>query len=608
LRVTAVALALLIVAAVAAMPHASATPACGIAQDITVDTTADVVDSGDGQRSLREAVEAANSDGSPTTIHLEAGTYVLTEGLTLETDCQLTIVGVGARATTLRETGPERVIDNTNANPVILRALSITGGRVPGDGGGIRSGESQLNLDRVTIRGNTARDSGGGIANSGTLTVTASTISANTASPASNPSVSFGRGGGISNTGAGTLTLTDSTVSGNHAGSGSGGDGMGGGVGNTATLHLASSTLANNSASGAGGNVSDSGSADRVNSLFVGGSPFNCSGPGLGSPSSGDQSMASDATCFGVVTPNLELGPLLDNGGPTNTHALLPGSAAIDGGESLCPDDPVFPVIDQRGITRPDGKCDVGAFEVVQGANLSLAMSAAPKPVAEHAASGLTFTIVVRSTGPAGDATQPVVTDVLPAGVTLLRKGATQGSCTGAHRVVCALGTLRNGAVATVSIRVRVDRNQGSLVNTASLASPRPDKTPADDHWTVTALVNPSDDDDTIGGTDGADRLCGLLGDDTIRGRGGPDKLFGDGCGRRKGPGGRDTLFGGGGDDTLAGGGGRNTLHGGRGNDRIEAVNGRKDSVDCGEGAKDVARVDPADTVEGCETVKRANS
>jgi uncharacterized repeat protein (TIGR01451 family) len=327
----------------------------------------------------------------------------------------------------------------------------------------------------------------------------------------------------------------------------------------------------------------------------------------MGSPSSGDESMSSDATCFGAATPNLKLGPLLDNGGPTDTHALLAGSAAIDGGESLCPDDPIFPTVDQRGVPRPSGDCDVGAYELVKTANLSLAIGAAPRPVAEHAPSGLTYAIIVRSAGPAGDATQPVVTDVLPKGVTLLGKSASQGTCTGKAKVVCALGTVRNGASATVLIRVRVDRSLGSLTNTASVASPRPDAKPADNRRTLTVAVRPSDGDDTIGGTKAGDRLCGLLGDDTIRGRGGPDKLFGDGCGRRRGPGGGDTLFGGAGGDTLTGGGGRNSLHGGRGNDRIEAVNGRKDTVDCGEGAADVARVDPADAVEGCETVKRVS-
>lgn len=66
------------------------------------------------------------------------------------------------------------------------------------------------------------------------------------------------------------------------------------------------------------------------------------------------------------------LGPLADNGGPTQTHALLPGSPAIDYGDnSYCDDNPGANNLDQRGVIRPvDGDgvpgavCDTGAFEL----------------------------------------------------------------------------------------------------------------------------------------------------------------------------------------------------------------------------------------------------
>jgi len=62
---------------------------------------------------------------------------------------------------------------------------------------------------------------------------------------------------------------------------------------------------------------------------------------------------------------DMMLGPLVDNRGPTHTHALLPDSPAIDAGDdSICPD------TDQRGVIRPrdgdkdgDARCDVRAFE-----------------------------------------------------------------------------------------------------------------------------------------------------------------------------------------------------------------------------------------------------
>ena len=60
-----------------------------------------------------------------------------------------------------------------------------------------------------------------------------------------------------------------------------------------------------------------------------------------------------------VSADDLKLGPLQDNGGPTMTHALLPGSVAIDHIPAIdCEVDE-----DQRGEPRPGGTmCDVGAF------------------------------------------------------------------------------------------------------------------------------------------------------------------------------------------------------------------------------------------------------
>ena len=68
-----------------------------------------------------------------------------------------------------------------------------------------------------------------------------------------------------------------------------------------------------------------------------------------------------------VTAEDLKLAPLADNGGPTMTHALLPGSVAIDViPEEDCLDADGEPLTtDQRGEPRPGGTmCDVGAFEV----------------------------------------------------------------------------------------------------------------------------------------------------------------------------------------------------------------------------------------------------
>ena len=78
----------------------------------------------------------------------------------------------------------------------------------------------------------------------------------------------------------------------------------------------------------------------------------------------------SACTIAGDTTGNIIgqdplLGPLRDNGGPTETHALLLGSPAIDAGS--CQDAGGNPVLtDQRGVARPQGAgCDIGAYELV---------------------------------------------------------------------------------------------------------------------------------------------------------------------------------------------------------------------------------------------------
>jgi hypothetical protein len=97
-------------------------------------------------------------------------------------------------------------------------------------------------------------------------------------------------------------------------------------------------------------------------------------------------SIPAGCTIVGDTTGNIigvdpMLGPLAFNGGPTQTHALLTGSPAIDAGAVACPP----PATDQRGIARPqdgdgDGTtiCDIGAFEV-EG---SLPPTATPTPTA----------------------------------------------------------------------------------------------------------------------------------------------------------------------------------------------------------------------------------
>ena len=204
---------------------------------------------------------------------------------------------------------------------------------------------------------------GGGIINSGTLTLTNSTVSGNS---------TIGGGGGIIN--SGTLTLTNSTVSGNR-----GAFGSGGGIENGGTANLFNATIANNEVGVTGGGVFNGAGAifNFQNTILAGNSTIWTASDCAGTiNSTGNNLMGSLGNCTvnggGVTVADPKLGPLQNNGGPTQTHALVAGSPAIDAGNpSGCRDNAgtLLPT-DQRGFLRPadgnnDGtaRCDIGAYE-----------------------------------------------------------------------------------------------------------------------------------------------------------------------------------------------------------------------------------------------------
>lgn len=237
---------------------------------------------------------------------------------------------------------------------------------------------------------------GGGIYNSGVATVTNITLFGNSAS-----SLHYSAGGGIFN--GGTLIVADSNFSDNSAGAGDG-SASGGGIANGGTLRVTNSTFSGNhiytTARGEGGGIANGGTLMVTNSTFsansFGSSDYGASyGGGIyntgklyytntiiaNSPSGGDcfsssaisantNNLVKDGSCPGGGVKFKKgdplLGPLADNGGPTQTFALLPGSPAIDAGNNAaCAAAPVNN-LDQRGVTRPQGaRCDIGAYEYV---------------------------------------------------------------------------------------------------------------------------------------------------------------------------------------------------------------------------------------------------
>ena len=255
-----------------------------------------------------------------------------------------------------------------------ITGATISGNKAVNSGGGIFVYSGSLTLTDSTISANSAGVDGGGIFNynpndqtysagtTATTTVIGSTISNNQAT----------NGGGIFNDD--TLTLTNTTVAGNSASTG-------GGVDDAAAFTAESATIAYNTGSVGGGLYLGSGTATLYNTivalnanstrasdistatgLSVSGS-YNLIGTG----GSGGLS-AANHNQLGIGTANLDLGSLANNGGPTETIALLAGSFAIDtGGNSIT--GVTVPTIDQRGAQRgPAGLdagivVDIGAYE-----------------------------------------------------------------------------------------------------------------------------------------------------------------------------------------------------------------------------------------------------
>ncbi|MFD5794130.1 choice-of-anchor Q domain-containing protein [Streptomyces diastatochromogenes] len=395
--------------ALAGIVAATPTPAraSSASATFTVDSTQDAVDAeasdglcrtAGGACTLRAAVMAANAQPG-STIELPAAHYRLTippapdqlNGRTADpTKGDLNIL----EPTTIRGAGArETIIDADHIDRVFrmgadtqLSDLTITGGDAkqrevpitdPG-GGGIANGKN-MTLRRVTVTGNRA-GYGGGIFNipNSHLTLIDSTVSRNTAGEAGGirfddtgtvvnstiadnrvtddwdrPGSLSGYGGGIDIRGTGLVDIRNSTITGNTATDGGGGiniapaylDSLPGPITDAVNLPLGHLALKNT----------------IIAENTIGHTTSDCKNVFATIESRGNN-LDSGNNCHLTAEGDLpsrdpHLAPLGENGGPTDTVALLPGSPALDGGADC-------PSTDQRGVLRPQGPaCDIGAFE-----------------------------------------------------------------------------------------------------------------------------------------------------------------------------------------------------------------------------------------------------
>jgi Bacterial Ig-like domain (group 3)/Calx-beta domain len=347
----------------------------------------------------------------------------------------------------------------------------VVSGNSAGVGGGIFNATgATLNAGDSTIAGNTANAAGGGggIAdfNGSALTLTNSTVSGNTAA---------GQGGGILNQNS-TATLINSTISGNTAGAG----GDGGGIenhassGGTTVLTLTNCTISANTAARGSAVLTADLFNNAINAetiisntlvagnngpnFFVAGTQAKLTDQGNNLDSDGSSgftngSNGNQAGTSGAPIHAL-LAPLANYGGATQTHALLPGSPAINRGN------PAFvppPATDQRGFSRVfDGRIDIGSVEVNYAINVTAGtpqtipintafpvQAKATVTESGNAISGVTVTFTAPVSGASGfftgNATTAIATTDLN-GVATAPVFTANGTAGGPYNVVAGLG------------------------------------------------------------------------------------------------------------------------------------------------------------------------
>ena len=363
-------------------------------------TVTSLADNG-GSGTLRQIL--ANACDGQTIVFAPHGTITLTNGELVITN-SLTITGPGATNLAISGNTNSRVFNISSANAVVtISSLTIRNGKVTnnpsgngGNGGGVYN-VGTLTLTACTLNANAAGTGhaggdgatggngghGGGVYNVGTLTLWACTLNTNAAGTGGTGGQGSalvrngnggqgGNGGGVYN--AGMLTLNACTFSANaggYGGNGGGGDnggnggngGSGGGVFNNTNASLATlrnSLFALNVAGSGGwamGLLGIAGFDPDLSGAFtsLGHNLVRITGNSTGLVNGVNNDLVG--TVAAPVNPCL--GPLTNNGGPTPTLALLPGSPALDAG------DDTLTGTDQRGSARKSGRqVDIGAYEL----------------------------------------------------------------------------------------------------------------------------------------------------------------------------------------------------------------------------------------------------
>ncbi len=415
-----------------------------VAAFLPTGATAAVVGSGTPASCTEAALTATFAAGGTVTFNCGAGpqtipiTFTMFIGstnpkLTIDGGDTITLDGTGNTSGMLAVSGSGTVLPDVTFKHITFANGNINTGLVAG---GAIQNFGKLTLDTVTFTKNHALGSGGAIfqepcvgcldplltvthslfqnnsggsgaaisMEGGLASVADSTFSGNTASVSGaieifsnstfkvtmsidrstftgNAGTSGGGAIGVENLNSGSsVTITNDTFTGNTSGAGGQGSALNL---SAAPVTITNCTIAGNTAAASGGAVAFGGRTPVTavtNTIIANNGGGNCSFSGV--PFTGGHNIQfGDSTCTGMTVANPLLGPLANNGGPTQTMALGAGSPAIDGGDTIN-----APSTDQRGVSRTDGNgdgiiaVDIGAFEAP-----AFGGSASPAPRRRHA-------------------------------------------------------------------------------------------------------------------------------------------------------------------------------------------------------------------------------
>ncbi len=462
------------IGAVEVAPFVTNTPA-GVALNNAL------ADSGDG--SLRQEIADA---GAGETIFFDPAFFNVQRTVSLTSaelliNKNLTIDGGSAGVTITRSGGTQfRIFNISSGVTAALNKLTISNGNHASQAGGIQN-SGTLTMTDCAVTGNTSPQAGG-IENDSVLTMTNCTVSGNTSTGAGGGLVSFGTtttltnctissntsansGGGFYMS-SGALSLTNCTVAGNQA---TGGIGGGIYVGGTALLKntIVATNTASSSANIGGNNVDPASSYNFIGSGSAG---------GLTNGTNGNQ----------VTSASLQLDVLANNGGYTQTRALLAGSPALDKGAAVS-----GLTTDQRGQSRPfdltgiaaasgGDNSDIGAYEAQVTCN-AVTLSSLPVP---NGTLNVSYLRTLTASGGTAPYTFAVTSGSLPTGLSLASDGTLSGIPTAAgtynFTVTATYTTFSTGCTGSQAYTIIISACSGTQTFTVNDLGDAADANPGD--------------------------------------------------------------------------------------------------------------------------------